>query len=137
MLVADLQPRHPPVLHIGMIAVGDVDVPPAPQPAFIAMVEILQPVQIVQIPDDRCVFAVDLERVERLVSPRVSRRFERRQRAVTETARNRLASSIDRLRFAGQIVFALLMKVSVIAVTSSICPFSHMQYRCCAREDRR
>ena len=50
VLVADLQAGHPPVLHIRMIAIGDVDAAPAAQPAFVAMIEILQPVQIVQIP---------------------------------------------------------------------------------------
>src|ERR1044071_5061909 len=29
VLVADLQPRHPPMLHVGMVAVGDVDAAPA------------------------------------------------------------------------------------------------------------
>ena len=50
VLVADLQARNPPVLHIGMVAVGDMQRAPAAQPALVAMVEILQPMQIVQVP---------------------------------------------------------------------------------------
>src|SRR5689334_10676870 len=89
VLVADLQSGHPPALHIWMIAVGDVHVPPAAELSFIAMVEHLQAVQVVQIPECRRMFSVDLERVERLVSARVSRRFERGQRSVFETAEKR------------------------------------------------
>src|SRR5688572_21403599 len=35
VLVADLQPRHPPVLHVRVIAVGDVDRSPAAQDSFV------------------------------------------------------------------------------------------------------
>ena len=61
VLVADLQAGHPPVLHVGMVAVGDVDRSPAAQRAFVAVVEVLQAVQVVQVPGDRGVLAVDLE----------------------------------------------------------------------------
>src|SRR5688572_4136041 len=37
MLVADLQAGHPPMAHIGMLAVADVDRAPAAQLAFVAM----------------------------------------------------------------------------------------------------
>ena len=50
VFVADLQARHPPVLHVGLIAVGDVDRLPAAELPFVAMVEVLQPMQVVQIP---------------------------------------------------------------------------------------
>src|SRR5690606_12917524 len=38
VLVADRQPRHPPLVHVGMVAVGDVDRAPAAERAFVAMV---------------------------------------------------------------------------------------------------
>jgi hypothetical protein len=50
VLIADLQPGHPPVLHVGMIAVRDVNALPSPQPPFIAVIEILETVQVVEIP---------------------------------------------------------------------------------------
>ena len=70
--------------------------------------------------------AVDLERVERFVSARIAGGFEGRERTVPK-ARQKRAGVVDadRLFFARQIVFAALMNVSVIAVTSSIGPFSH------------
>ena len=51
VFVADLQPGHPPVLHVRMVAIGDVDAAPAAQAAFVAMIEILQAMQVVQVPD--------------------------------------------------------------------------------------
>ena len=55
----------------------------------------------------RGVLAVDLERVERLVAARVTRRFERRERTVAE-AREERAGVVDAdlLHFAGERVFA-------------------------------
>ena len=50
VLVADLQTGHPPARHIRMIGIGDVDASPAAQAAFIAVIEKLQAVQIVQVP---------------------------------------------------------------------------------------
>ncbi len=84
VLVADLQPRNPPALHIWMIAVGHVDAAPTARPTFIAMIEILNAMQVVQIPKGRSMLAIDFERVERLVTARVSRRFKGRERAVLE-----------------------------------------------------
>jgi len=59
-----------------MIAVGDVQRTPSAQPALVTMVEVLEPMKIVEIPEDRRMFAVDLQRVERLVAAGVTRRFE-------------------------------------------------------------
>src|SRR6476660_7023244 len=42
VLVADLQSRHPPMFHIRMVAVADVQGAPAAQPAFVAVIKILQ-----------------------------------------------------------------------------------------------
>ena len=52
VFVADLQSRHPPFFHVGVIAsmIGDVDRLPGSQSAFVAVVEILKPVQVVQVP---------------------------------------------------------------------------------------
>ena len=71
------------------------------------MIEILQPMQIVQVPEDRGVFAVDLESVERLVAARVAGGFEGGERAVLET-RQESAGVVDAdlLHFAGEVVFA-------------------------------
>src|SRR5437763_7727400 len=70
MLEPDLCSRHPPVLHVGMVAVGDVNAAPATQAALVAMIEILEPMQVVQMPFRRRALAVDLEGVERLVASR-------------------------------------------------------------------
>ena len=67
------------MFHVGMIAVGDVQRTPSAQPALVTMVEILEPMKIMEIPEDRGMFAVDLQRVERLVAAGVTRRFERCQ----------------------------------------------------------
>src|ERR1051325_4896590 len=72
VLVTDLQARHPPFAHVGMVAVADVDAAPAAQASFVAMLEVLQPVQIVQVPGNGSVLAVDLESVEGLVAAGVA-----------------------------------------------------------------
>src|SRR5207302_1422954 len=48
-LVTDLQARHPPLVHVRVPAavVGHMDRTPAAQPALIAVVEVLQPMEIV------------------------------------------------------------------------------------------
>src|ERR1019366_3956044 len=43
VLVANLQSRDPPVLHVRMVAIGDVNALPAAQLSLIAMIEELQP----------------------------------------------------------------------------------------------
>ncbi len=94
MFIADLQARNPPMLHIGMIAVGDVQRPPATQLALVAMIEVLKAVEIVEIPHDRGVFAIYLQSIKRLVAARVSRRLEVGERAVAE-ARQESAGIVD------------------------------------------
>ncbi len=86
MLVADLQTRHPPVLHVGLIAIADMDRPPAADNAGVTMIEILKPMQIVQIPTDRRLLAVDLEREKSLVAAGITGGFEIAQRAIVEAA---------------------------------------------------
>ena len=63
VFVSDLQTWHPPVLHVRMITIGDVDRAPTAKSALVAMVEILQSVKIMKIPNDRRIFSVDLEGV--------------------------------------------------------------------------
>src|SRR5262249_34894677 len=41
MLVADLQSRHPPVLHVGMVAIRDVDAAPSADASLVLVIEIL------------------------------------------------------------------------------------------------
>ena len=89
MLVANLQAGNPPFVHVGMIGavVRDMDRFPAAQLAIAFLVIVnLQPMQIVQIPEKRRVFAIDFKRVERLVAARVAGRFERSERAIREAA---------------------------------------------------
>ena len=53
VLVADRQTRHPPLVHVGVVAVGDVNAAPATQAPLIAVIEVLQAMEVVQIPLDR------------------------------------------------------------------------------------
>src|SRR6516162_7233011 len=46
VFVADLQARHPPFAHVGMVTVGHMNRAPAADDAWIAMVEILQPMEV-------------------------------------------------------------------------------------------
>src|SRR5207249_651655 len=78
MLVADLKTRHPPVLHIRMVGIRDVNASPSPDTAFILMIEILQSMEVVEIPQYRSVLAINFERIQRFMSTGVARRFERR-----------------------------------------------------------
>ena len=88
MFVADLQAGNPPLRHVGMVAVGDVQRAPAAFPAVVAVIEILEPVKIVQIPGNRGVFAVDLKCVKRLVSARITGRLEVCQRAIGKAGKS-------------------------------------------------
>ena len=83
------------------------------------VIEVLQAVQIVQVPGDGGMLAVDLERVERLVAARVTGGLKGRQRTVLK-ARQKSAGVVDAhlLHLAGEVCLRSLMKVSVMAVTS-------------------
>src|SRR5258707_7900027 len=111
MLVSDLQTGNPPVRHIWMLTIGDMKLAPAAYMALIAMIEILETMQIVQVPRNRRVLAVNFESVQRLVAAGVARRLERRKRPVAKTREEdtRVIDS-DRLHLAGQIVFTALDK---------------------------
>src|ERR1700733_1719003 len=99
------------MLHIRMIAVGDVQAPPAAQLPFILMIVVLQPVQVVQVPGNRSMFAVDLERVESLVPAGIARSLKSSQRSVLK-ARQEQTGIVDsyRFRLARQVVLPALDK---------------------------
>ena len=86
VLVADLQTGHPPLVHVRLIAVGDVDVVPASDERVVAVVEVFEAVQVVEVPLDGGFFAVDFEGVEGLVATGVAGGFEEAQLAVGESA---------------------------------------------------
>ena len=50
VLVPYLQAGNPPVLHIGMITVSDVNASPASERTFVAVIEVFEAVQIMKIP---------------------------------------------------------------------------------------
>src|SRR5215471_13488846 len=92
-----------------MIAIGDMQAAPSAQLALIAMVEPLQAMEIVQVPRDRCMLAVDLQGVQRLVAPRITSRLKRRQRPVAEARQEKTRIvDPDRLHLPREIVLALL-----------------------------
>src|SRR4030095_5968100 len=72
VLVAELQAGHPPVAAVGMISVGDVNALPAALGAYILVIENLETMQIVQVPFERHMLAVDFKRVERLMAAGVT-----------------------------------------------------------------
>ena len=63
VLVTDAQAGHPPFVHVRHVAVGDVHAAPAAGGRLVAVIEKLKAVQVMQIPADRGVGAVDLQRV--------------------------------------------------------------------------
>ncbi len=90
-----VQTGHPPVLHLRMIAIRNVDAAPAACEAFILVVEILETVQFVQVPEHGRVLAIDLESVQRLLPARVARSSGTvPSEPLWKRARNKLASSM-------------------------------------------
>src|SRR5262245_36179970 len=72
------------------------------------MVEVLEPVQVVEVPLDRGFLAVDLEGVERFVPARVAGGLEESERAGLEAAEEG-ASVVDAngLNLSGEVMLAL------------------------------
>src|SRR5690606_6082946 len=100
---------NPPILHVGLISVANVDRAPAADHAGVSMVEPLGTVQVVEIPEDRCVFAVDLKRVKGLVAAGITGGLERGERAVAESGEeSRGVIDSDFGNLAGLGVLALL-----------------------------
>ena len=94
-----------------MVAVGAVNAAPTATIAGHSVIEVRKPIEIVQVPRQRLVLAVDLEGVERLVAARVTGRLKHRHRTILET-REKRARVVDlhRLLLAGCGVNALLDK---------------------------
>src|SRR5690606_12497194 len=78
---------------------------------LVAVVEVAETVEVVEVPADRGVLAIDLEGVERLVSPGVPGRLKQAERPIREVAEER-AGVVDLHRFdlAGPGVLPLLDK---------------------------
>ena len=77
--------------------------------ALVAVVEVLEPVQVVEVPLDRGLLAVDLEGVEGLVAAGVAGRLEEAERAVVEPAEEGAGVvDLDRLDLAREVVLPLL-----------------------------
>ena len=125
VLVADGAAGHPPVLHVGVLEIGDVDPLPAGEVVLdllagrrIDVAEILQHVRVFQVEEDRAVFAVELEGVVVLPPAGVAGALERAQGAVGEDGQEHAGVvDGDRLDLAGLGVLALLDERSVWATT--------------------
>src|SRR4051812_38915504 len=85
VLVTDLQTRHPPFVHVRMISVSDMDRAPPTYPAFILVLEVLKPMEVVQIPKNRGVFTIDFKSIESFVSARITGGSKCRQGAILKT----------------------------------------------------
>ena len=89
VLVSNLQSGNPPVLHIWVVAIRDVDALPPTQVALVAIVEVLQAMQIVQVPRGRRLFTVNLQSEQRLVPSRIAGCFKQRSRAIGKSTKKR------------------------------------------------
>ncbi len=75
MFVANVEARYPPLVHVWVLAsvVGDMDrAPTACLWIFLVVLEVLQSVKVMQVPEERAIRSVYLEGVESLVSPGVA-----------------------------------------------------------------
>lgn len=59
VFVTDLQTWDPPVAHVGLVSIGDVNAAPASNDRVVVVIEVLEAMQVVEIPGDAGVFAVD------------------------------------------------------------------------------
>src|SRR4029079_16086434 len=107
--ITNLEAGHPPMFHIWLIAIGDMDAAPAAHNAFVFVIKILEPMQSVRVPSNGRILAIDLERIERLVTARVSGALKDGQRSVFKSRQKR-AGVIDPdfFHLAGEGVFSLL-----------------------------
>ena len=86
-----------------------MDAAPAAHDSLVAVIKVLQAVQVVEIPADARVLAVDFEGVERLVAACIARALEERERAVGEMPHERAGVvNLHLLHLAAQRVLALL-----------------------------
>src|SRR5215470_10217202 len=91
-----------------MVSIRNVDAAPSTQLTFIAMVEVLNAMQVMKVPHCGRVLAIDFQRVECLVPAGVSGRLKGRKRSVCEAAQKG-AGVVDAYRFDAtrEIVFSL------------------------------
>ncbi len=109
VFVADLESGHPPFIHVGHIAIGAVDLVPAADDGVIAMVEVFEAMEVMEVPFDGRFFAVDFEGVEGFVSTGVAGGFEETERTVAEAAEEGAGIiDADFFDFTGEVVFAFL-----------------------------
>ena len=82
MLVSNVQSGNPPFVHIRMLSsVSDMDGSPPPSlRIFFVIFEVIEAMQIVQIPEKGTVRTIDFEGVECLVSTSVTGGLENGQR---------------------------------------------------------
>ena len=76
MLVADLQVWNPSVLHVGMVVVRDVQAAPIAHSSFVTMIKVLEPMEIVEIPEDGGMLAIDFESIKGFMAASVARGFK-------------------------------------------------------------
>ncbi len=72
VLISDLQTRNPPFAHVWHVAVGHMNGMPAANQGIILMVEVFEPMQVMEIPLNRSVLTVDLKRIQSLMASCVS-----------------------------------------------------------------
>ena len=72
VLVTDAQTGHPPLIHVGHVGIRHMHRTPASDERIIAVIEVVQSMQIVQVQSNRRVFAIDFKGVQSLVASRVS-----------------------------------------------------------------
>jgi hypothetical protein len=63
MFVSNAQSRYPPFVHVRLLAIRHMYGSPSPQVGFIAVIKILQSVEVMQIPAQGAVGTVDLKGV--------------------------------------------------------------------------
>src|SRR3954466_8818723 len=111
VLIPNLQTGHPPLAHVWHVAIGNMYRAPATNNRLVAMVEVAQSMEIVQIPCDRRVRPVNLKRVESLMTTGVARRFKNSERSIGEAAQERTGIiNADWFNLARLRVFALFDK---------------------------
>ena len=86
VFVTETESRDPPVAGVRVIAVGSMDAGPTAAVTRDGVVEVVQAVEVMEIPLQRLLLAVDFERVEGLVAACVAGRLELGERTVFEAA---------------------------------------------------
>ena len=66
MFVTDAEAGDPPLVQIGPVAIRDVDAAPAAHLTLIGVIELLEAVEVVQVPANGGILPVDFERVSAL-----------------------------------------------------------------------